>query len=37
MYGQPEGKVGTNFVQEPDCEPETPPSPLAKRMLTRIS
>lgn len=30
--GQPEGKVGTNLEQLADCEPETPPSPEAKRM-----
>ncbi len=30
--GQPEGKVGTNLEQLEDCEPETPPSPEAKRM-----
>lgn len=32
MKGQPEGKVGTKVVQRADCEPETPPSPEAKRM-----
>ena len=30
--GQPDGKVGMNFEQDCDCEPETPPSPDAKRM-----
>lgn len=32
MKGQPEGKVGTKVLQLADCEPETPPSPDAKRM-----
>ena len=30
--GQPEGKVGMNVEQLWLCEPETPPSPDAKRM-----
>lgn len=32
MKGQPEGKVGKKVEQLPDCEPETPPSPEAKRI-----
>ena len=30
--GQPEGKVGMKVLQLWLCEPETPPSPEAKRM-----
>src|SRR6266702_1746309 len=33
-YGQPDGKVGLKVVHPGLCEPETPPSPDEKRMLT---
>ena len=32
INGQPEGKVGMKVLQELDRDPETPPSPEAKRI-----